>query len=130
MQLYELNYLLKPELTKEERASVQEKIKSFIQQEKSSLIHSIPPSKRELAYPIKKKKEAFLATLIFKLNPKDLSKIKKKIKSEKEIIRYLVFKKKEELKKEKKVSPKKEIKQKPKVELKEIEKKLEEILGE
>ena len=130
MQSYEFTYLLDPDLSQEERKLLQESLKSFIQGKKGSLIHSTPPAKNELAYPIKKKQEAFLATLIFELEPENIANLEKKIRAEKGILRYLILKH-EETRERKRARPrKKRVKRKTKVELKEIEKKLEEILGE
>lgn len=129
MKAYEFTYLIKPNLSKEDINSLQETIKSFIKEEEGSIVKINPPLKKNLAYPIKKNKEAFLADLTFDLNPDKLDSLEKKIKSEKRIIRYLLLKKKL-LKKKLRVRATRKPQAKAKVELKEIEKKLEEILGE
>ena len=129
MKIYEFTYLIKPDISKEDINSLQETIKSFIKEEEGSIVRINPPLKKNLAYPIKKNKEAFLADLTFDLNPDKLDGLEKKIKSEKRIIRYLLLKKKL-LKKKLKVRATRKPQPKAKVELKEIEKKLEEILGE
>lgn len=129
MKTYEFTYLIKPNLLKEDINSLQETIKSFIKEEEGSIVRINPPLKKNLAYPIKKNKDAFLADLTFDLNPDKLDSLEKKIKSEKRIIRYLLLKKKL-LKKKLKVRATRKPQPKAKVELKEIEKKLEEILGE
>ena len=128
MKLYEFTYLINPDISKEDINSLQEIIKSFIKEEEGSIVRINPPLKKNLAYPIKKKKEAFLVDLTFDLNPDKLDGLNKKIKSEKRIIRYLLFKKKLS-KKKLKVRATRKPQPKAKVELKEIEKKLEEILG-
>ncbi len=127
MNFYEFTYLIDPELSKTEITSLQDKIKSLIQEEGGTVKSTGHPSKRILAYPIKKKREAFLADLSFVLEPEKLKNIKKKLKAEKQILRFLLLKKQPP--KEPKVARKPRIKTKTKVELKEIEKKLEEILG-
>ena len=129
MKTYEFTYLIKPNLLKEDINSLQETIKSFIKEEEGSIVRINTPLKKNLAYPIKKNKDAFLADLTFDLNPDKLDSLEKKIKSEKRIIRYLLLKKKL-LKKKLKVRATRKPQPKAKVELKEIEKKLEEILGE
>jgi len=79
--------------------------------------------------------------LNFQLNPEKISALEKKLKSENQILRYLLLTKRPSRKVEfiarRIVVPKTEIIEKPKVseeekkvELKEIEKKLEEILNE
>ncbi|MBD3208144.1 MAG: 30S ribosomal protein S6 [Candidatus Nealsonbacteria bacterium] len=132
MQLYELTYLINPDLSKEERESLQDKIKSLVQEAEGKIIHSIPPSKKELAYKIEEKGEAFLATLIFKLEPVKVKDVEGPVREEENVIRYLLLKRKEEEeKKERRKRPApKQTEKRAKVELKEIEKKLEEILGQ
>lgn len=129
MKTYEFTYLIDPDISKEDLNSLQEIIKSFIKEEEGSIVRINSPLKKNLAYPIKKNEEAFLADLTFDLRPDKLDSLKKKIKSEKRIIRYLLLKK-TLLKKKLKVRTIRKTQPKVKVELKEIEKKLEEILGE
>lgn len=130
MRLYELTYLLSPDLSGEELKSSEEEISTLIQKEGGFLNEVNFAVKKKLVFPIKKKREAFLINLNFHLPPEKLEILEKKLKSEKKILRYLILSKKLP----KKISeilvkkPKKIVK--PKVELKEIEKKLEEILGE
>lgn len=132
MKLYEFTYLIYPNLSREEINSLEDRINSFIKEGKGTIVKSSSVVKKTLAYPIKKIREAFLANLIFNLESEKVESLEKKIKSEKRIIRYLLLKKKVS---KKIITPyrlrvKTKIKTKPKVELEEIEKKLEEILGE
>ena len=129
MKLYEFTYLIKPDFSREDINSLQDKIKSFITEGEGSVVKIDTPLKKYLAYPIKKNKEAFLTDLTFNLEPNRLDDLEKKIKAEKGIIRYLLLKKKL-LKEKVGTRPRRRLKPKAKVELKEIEKKLEEILGE
>lgn len=131
MRHYELTYLISAELSEEELKALQEKINSFIQ-EGGVLNQEGKEIKKKLAHPIEKRGVASLITLSFQMSPEKLTNLEKKIKMEPQILRYFLV-----AKKERKVIPKisakpkiKMIKPKAKVELKEIEKKLEEILGE
>jgi len=132
MKFYELTYLISPELSEEEIRTLQEKINSLIQEEGGVLSEVNSVVRKTLAYPIEKKRVAYLAILSFQLDPERLGSLEKKIKAESGILRYLILTKKLP----KRVAampvkkPRKITKPKPKVELKEIEKKLEEILGE
>lgn len=131
MKLYELNYLILTDLSEKELKGCQEKISSLIQEEGGILIDKEKRLVRKtLAYPIKKRGTAFLATLSFQILPERLESLEKKLKSESNILRYQIFTKK--LPKKIRVVPIGKPKNiiKPKVELKEIEKKLEEILNE
>ena len=147
MKHYELTYLITPELSEENVRAFQEKVIVLIKDEEGILEEVKVPLSRKLAYPIKKTGEplkytsAYLAVLNFQLNPEKISALEKKLKSENQILRYLLLTKRPSRKVEfiarRIVVPKTEIIEKPKVseeekkvELKEIEKKLEEILNE
>ena len=134
MKLYELTYLISPELSESELKSLNEKINSLIQKGAGVLNEVKLPIKKRLGQLIKKQREAFLINLSFYLEPDKLGSLEKELKSEKKILRYLILAKPKikiakVRKRPTKVIPKIPVKEK-KVELKEIEKKLEEILGE
>jgi small subunit ribosomal protein S6 len=134
MKLYELNYLISPDLSEEELKIFQEKINSNIQNEGGKLEKIKLPIRKKLAYLIKKKGGAYLVTSDFYFLPEKLENLEKKLKAESNILRYLILTK-EVLKKieipqivpEAKV-PK--VKKEKKVELEKIDEKLKEILGE
>lgn len=151
MKSYELTYLISPDLSEEELKNFSGKISNFIQEDSGILEKTTEPSKKKLGYPIKKKGEAFLVTLSFSLNPEKLENLEKKLKSENQILRYLILTKKTPETVLPKLQPRtvpsqtevsagptvKEPNKPPvhqpkdeKVELKEIDKKIEEILGE
>lgn len=124
MRHYELTCLIPSQLSSAELNSFQEKVISFLQEEKGILVKTDSLTK--------KGGDLRLLIFNFQLNPDQIEGFEKKLKAEKQIIRYLLITK--ELLKAAEISKKsprflKKI-QKPKVELKEIEKKLEEILGE
>jgi small subunit ribosomal protein S6 len=134
MPSYELTYLISADLSEEEAKALQEKINSLIKEEGGSLSEINEGGKRKLAYPLKNKGQVYLTSLNFQIKPENLANLEKKLKSEPEIFRYLIL-----TKKAPKIVPKvpqvavasrKPKEKKEKVELKEIEKKLEEILGE
>ena len=142
MKRYELSYLIPANLSEEELKNLSQKINSFIQEE-GILGEMNNPQKIKLSSPIKKQSQAYLIILNFDLNSDPfnlqgkLENLEKKLKSESQILRYFLMIKppaKEISLPAKKLTPTKPIekfvKPKPKVELKEIEKKLEEILGE
>jgi small subunit ribosomal protein S6 len=138
MKTYELTYLISSELSEEEAKEFQGKVTSLIQAEGGVLVEQSSLLRKKLAYPIKKQTQAYLAILVFQSEPEKIANLEKKLKSENQILRYLILTKKELKvvskapripplpKKPKAVVPEKE----KKVELKEIEKKLEEILNE
>jgi len=137
MKLYEIIYLISADLSEEELKACQEKITSLIQEE--GVLSEVGSSIRKtLAYPIKKKSTAFSATLSFQLEPERVESLEKKLKAESKILRYLILGKpktkppttfRKKMVGGKPPTPRKKVVG-GKVELKEIEKKLEEILGE
>lgn len=130
MKTYELTYLIHSGLSREEINSLSERIKSSIEEKGGSIQKSNPPIKIRLAYLIKKNSEAFLAYLTFNSEAEKLKELEKEIKEEEKILRHIILKEKILKKKERASVQRKIIKPKAKVELKEIERKLEEILGE
>lgn len=138
MQLYQLDYLISPEISEQDAQALGEKIKSLIEKDQGSIVKIELLSNQVLAYEVKNFTEAFLAGLSFNLEPEKLEELKKTLESEKNILRYMVFKKrllKDKPRTRRVIKVSKEIKilktrPKRKVELKEIEKKLDEILGE
>jgi small subunit ribosomal protein S6 len=91
MNFYQLIYLIDANLTSEELNSLPQKISNFILEEEGSLDKAEKPIRKKLAYFINKKNDAFLAVLNFYLIPDKLKKIEKKLKSEKEILRYMLL---------------------------------------
>jgi len=139
MKNYELTYLISPDLSEEESRVFQEKITSRIQEEGGVLYGVTSPAIKSLSYPIKKKWSAYLTWLGFQLAPEKLENLQKKLKQEAQILRYLLsIKPVSEIREAVAPARKPRLraalpkvkKPKTKVELKEIEKKLEEILGE
>jgi len=145
MKLYELNYLISTDVSEKEISSFNEGVQSLIKKEGGTVRSLVLSPEKRLAYSIKKKIRAFLTTIIFDLDAEKINLVKKEVKDNKEVLRHLVFKKKdikEDIREEgedgkvrrgkkeltKIVKPAKE--KKDKVELKKIEEKLEEILNE
>ncbi len=158
MKTYELTYIISSELTTEESKTVSEEINSFIQKEEGVIIRSENPVAKTLSYPIKKQGSGFFVVLEFQIAPEKLIELKEKIEKDNRILRnFIVIKKPIKIQKERRVKkrvlaePEKtgifsleqnSAQEKParnashsdaggeKIELEDIEKKLEEILGE
>jgi ribosomal protein S6 len=145
MKLYELSYLMPIDSAEEAIKSTQEKVSNFIVENQGTIYKIDEVSKRRLGENIKGNSSANMATLSFYLAPEKLEDFKKNLKTGGNILKYIVLHK-EPRKKE--VAPRRmrpvavateateetkktKTSEKPKkVEIKEIEKKLEEILGE
>jgi len=130
MRPYELTFLISQNLSEEEIRNLQEKIKNFIEDEGGVLVEIKSLGKKNRFYT--KTGGAYLSILNFNLEPEKLENLEKKLKSENQILRYLVSKKVMKM-----VTPLPKISltpvkknKKAKIKLKEIEEKLEEILGE
>jgi len=130
MRPYELTFLISQNLSEEEIRNLQEKIKNFIEDEGGVLVEIKSLGKKNRFYT--KTGGAYLSILNFNLEPEKLENLEKKLKSESQILRYLLSKKVMKM-----VTPLPKISltpvkknKKAKIKLKEIEEKLEEILGE
>ena len=157
MKYYELTCLISPDFSSEEIKAFSQKISDFILKEEGTLGKITESFRKKLAYPIKKRKEAFLITINFNFLPtadqpqirnfEKLKNLEKKLKSEEQILRYIILTKEKPREIPKRIIPSKKIIKreeeeeetaketiKPtrhkKVELKEIDKKIEEILNE
>lgn len=128
MKFYELTYLISLKLTESEAEKFSEEIIDWIKKEGGILSEIKDLTKENLAYQIKKASEGFLASINFYFAPEKLEGLAKKIKSEDQILRSLIFTK--QLTKKTELPKIPEIKKEEKVALEDIEKKLEEILGE
>jgi len=133
MRFYELAFLIPADAPEEEIKNLRERIVSLVQSE-GILTNGPFLQKRVLAYPIKKQERAIFGVLNFQMKPEGLAKFEKKLKSEPYLLRYLLIRR-EEWKRatppaQPSVKKKAKIHKREKVDLKEIDKKLEEILGE
>jgi len=153
MNYYQLTYLLSGELSQEKAKEKNEQIISSLQEkEKIVVIKSDSPAKKTLSYPVKDQKIAYMSEATFCLKPNYLDNLRKKLKQQKDVLRFILEKKKPKKKttpkrtrqslskeaiKEKtsketateKTSSKKPGEEKDRSKLKEIEDKLNEILG-
>ena len=142
MNYYELTCLISPLLSKQNLKEISKKIKDVIQEESGNLEKIILPEKKSLVYFVKKQEEAYLIIANFRFEPEKIKNLLKKLKSENQIIRYMLLNKKplkENIKKESRWKQDKKSSveynstssrtENKKVELKEIDKKIEEILS-
>ena len=88
MQLYQLDYLISPELSEQDARNIAEKTKSTVEKEGGSIEKTEVLNRQVLAYEIKKFTEAFLTGFSFNLEPEKLKIIKNELTSEKNIIRH------------------------------------------
>jgi ribosomal protein S6 len=143
MKIYELNYLIPSNLTEEEVKSIQERVCSFISEKEGVLERVEDGTKVKTGNPIKGQEIVLMVSASFHFEPANLDELIKKLKSEKQILRHLInVRKTHKIETPRKIpriaagiqetdeNTTKTIEKPKKVEIKEIEKKLEEILGE
>jgi ribosomal protein S6 len=148
MKQYELTYLTAQDLSEEEVKNLQEKITAAIVATNGTVTEFQKPYKKRLAYPVMKKDIAYVNTVIFGLEPKDIESFTSGLKEESRILRsltivYAPFTTRTPLRRKRVIetapaeTPEKETKEvkkpaakkeKPKAELTEIAEKLDEIL--
>ena len=88
-----MTLILDADLSSEDQKKLIEKIKKIIEDTKGKVEKINDWGKKELAYPIKKKKMGSYFLWEIKVAPQDLDKIDKKLKIEEEVLRYLVLRK-------------------------------------
>lgn len=129
--MYELTYIINPDLTEEQISELKGKINNFIIEQEGEIKEERKELKMKLAYPIKKFNFGCYASVDFNIEPQKLLEFEKKLKPENNILRYLmIFKEKETPIERVPVKPAKEKKIKEKVKIEELDQKLEELLKE
>lgn len=151
MKTYELTYIISSEITSEEAGAVANEVNSLLQSKEGVILRSDNPVAKTLSYPIKKMGSGYFVVSEFQIEPEKLAEINEKLEKNAKILRHgIIIKKPHKIRKERRsarkplfstaVEPvelknpveaeKEEKKSDKKIELKEIEKKLDELLGE
>lgn len=129
-KLYELSYIFKPE-SEEETDAINELARKYIENGKGMVLEAYKPSRRQLAYPIQKQREAHFGSIKFYLPPGDIRGFEDLLRREKRLMRYLValsHRPELETRRRERVRAAK-LEEKPAADIASIDKKLEEILG-
>ncbi|MBU1091581.1 30S ribosomal protein S6 [Patescibacteria group bacterium] len=138
---YEIGYLLKPTLKEEDISSFLLKLSDDITKRNGMVISEGKTKKQTLAYPIKKETSAMFNWIKFSLDPIFIREIKDIMDANPVVLRFLIIKTKEEKRKEpssikvfsiakKTAQTEQQIIEKESVQEEEIDKKIEELLGE
>jgi small subunit ribosomal protein S6 len=93
MEKYELTLVLDADLNSENQKKLIAKIKKTIEENKGKIKSEEEWGKKELAYPINKKKNGFYLLLNLESSKEDLPKIDKKLKMEEGVLRFLILRK-------------------------------------
>ncbi|OHA14093.1 MAG: hypothetical protein A2909_02750 [Candidatus Tagabacteria bacterium RIFCSPLOWO2_01_FULL_39_11] len=132
LQLYEMGYLLKNEWSEEKLQNSATELMVKIQAHKGIIIEEINSKRCHLNYPILKNDDAFFGSIKFLCARENIKKINDDLKNNQAFIRFLIaktgYKKPSKIKS---LTPhkRKERPEEKKEQIKEIDKKLEEILG-
>lgn len=141
MKLYELAYLLSNSISQEELLAFPKQLTTLIESNEGALEFQSNPVKRALAYPIKKRGKthtsAYFGHIRFHLDPGKMPDFSESLKSQEQIIRFLISTQKPKLAlptviaaRKKKAVALPQRQKLPKVELEKLEEKLEELLKE
>ena len=128
MKPYELTYLIIPSFTSEEAGVFHEGIKKIISKNGGSLGSEQVPTRKTLAYPIKKSTEGYLSSIDFDAKPEDAKKVSEEIKKEKDILRHILIGKQFGKKIDEEPRRKRKSLKPEKATLQEIDEKIDEIL--
>ena len=88
--VYELMFILKPEIAEEEQKAEVEKIKDLIKAGKGEVVKEEAWGKRVLAYPIKHFSEGFYHLLNFKSTPAKVKELENKLNLDDSVLRSLI----------------------------------------
>ncbi len=145
MKPYELVYISSSDIGLEEADNIKKTIETFIQERQGVVLASEKTTPQMLAYPVKKKTSGHYTVLQFQIEESAIKELTQKISKESNILRhFLVVKKPVKQKKQRRASRKPLVpetkasrslitpspEKSAKVELADIDKKLDEILGE
>ncbi len=136
MNYYELTCLISPDISETELPEVSDKIKQIITENSGKIEEaSISPKRKTVYLANGLTEKMFLFVSFFQFPEGNIEKLKKTIKEEKNIFRYLLLKKKKKpklspkkIRKNKEDSDKKPAKEE-KADLNELDKKIDEILN-
>jgi len=87
-KIYDLTYLLSPELNENEAQQLAQQISAGLAD--SKIIKTETPRMIGLSYAIKKQTTAFLANIIFETEPDKLGEIKNNLEKEGKVLRFLL----------------------------------------
>ena len=93
MNDYELTMILDSDLTSENQKKLLEKFKKLIEDGKGKIVKQDDLGKKELAYPINKKKMGVYFFWEVKISAIDIRQLDKKLKFEEGVMRHLIIRK-------------------------------------
>ena len=90
MRAYEIVYVIRPDLTDEERTNKVERIYSLITENGGKIEETDDWGKRSLAYEIRHYTEGYYGLTTFRLPPQAVEPLKERLNIDEEILRYQI----------------------------------------
>ncbi len=91
LELYEIGLLMKPELSETDAAAELGNVRSVLEKNGALLESTTDPKLRKLSYPIQKNSQAYFAALRFSAMPVSINTIEKEVKNNAHLLRHLVL---------------------------------------
>ena len=91
LELYEIGLLIEPKLSESDAATELGNVRSVLEKNGALVESTTDPKLRKLAYPIKKLPQAYFAALRFSAVPLTIHTIEKEVKNHEHILRHLVL---------------------------------------
>ncbi len=138
---YELAYLLSPAIAEEEVLVWAGKLAKIIEDAGGIVRHQESPTKRKLAFEIKKERNAYFGWTTFTTAAETINTLEKKLKNAENVLRHMIVAEEEVIQSARIFTPRPAVlprskpapvapeKSEEKLDLEELDKKLEEILG-
>lgn len=90
-KLYELSFIIIPDIKEDEVAAHADKIKSLITGNKGEVGKEQAPQKRKLAYPIKHQRQGYFGYFHFYSNPAAVPSVHKQLLLDETLLRHLII---------------------------------------
>jgi ribosomal protein S6 len=91
MKIYELSYIISPEVTSEEAENIAKELESAIQSREGTVLKQLSPVARTLSYQIQKRASGFFGVVEFQLEEDKLIELKDVIVKNKKIVRHMLI---------------------------------------
>ena len=116
MKVYELVYIVSPELSSEEVEAKSKEIEAAITSREGTIVKQSSPAAKTLSYPIKKFASGFMGFVEFQIDEVKLLEVKGILEKDSKIVRHMVtIKKPAEFKKARRTRNKPEVEEQPAV---------------
>lgn len=89
-KIYELTFIVHPDLTEDERNQVVERVEGWIAAEDGEIIEASDWGRRRLEYPIQKQLEGYYTFMLVRLQPSVIAELERNMKIAEDILRFLV----------------------------------------